>query len=590
MADAEDKEKAEKLAAAKKRFEQLKKQQKKGKKGAKSKEEKSEDAAAKEEKEEAAAPAEPTEASEAPEATPETTADIVASPTEEEPPTSTSPSPSSQRPGHARKESQSAQSRQRSESFRQASISSPAQLKSPGLPSISAEDEVQDIYRKQHARIEELEKDNKALKGAELEHMTKLQKADEEIEKLRESNAEIAEFKSRAAVADEKTKEVEKLNAEVTSLQRQCTQAQQAANEKRRKSNASPSREVQEQLSQKTSTIESLELELSNLRNQYHISQSTNEASQVTITELEQRVQSAEAASEAAKQEVETLKDSLSKTAEESKDKTPDEDPAALQQRIAVLESDLRTAQNSATEAAQRATSLEQKIDALTKLHKDATATSSSQEKELSELKSNITSLQTKKSPKPDDAEESLSDLEDEEREKMVNRIRELEAENFDLKRGIWRETRQALQPGLEDDGGATSPGYEDIDLNGSNPYASVTAAAARAGMPGRQGSSFQDVLQSGISAFTGKDRRMSVTGEKSSGRSRGQSLGLLSEDGFDEDAFREAQEEEGKRRIERIKEVKRGLDQWRGWRVDLVDMRQGGLGGNAWTGPVFDV
>lgn len=367
------------------------------------------------------------------------------------------------------------------------------------------------------------------------------------------------------------------------------TQAQQAATEKRRKSNASPSREIQEQLLQKTSTIESLELELSNLRNQYQISQSTNEANEATVKELEERAKTAEAATEAAKQETETLKASLQEAAEQTKDKSSDEDPAALQQRITLLESDLRTAQTNATEAAQRATSLEQKIETLTKLHKDATATTSTREKEISDLKTRISDLQTKKSPKPDDADESLSDLEDEEREKLVTRVRELEAENFELRRGVWREKRQALQPGLEDhDGGATSPGYEDIDLNGGgNPYA---PAAVRSGMGSRQGSSFQDVLQSGISAFTGRDRRMSSSAERPHGRGRGQSLGLLSEDGFDEDAFREAQEEEGKRRIERIREVKRGLDQWRGWRVDLVDMRQGGLGGNAWTGPVFDV
>lgn len=377
-------------------------------------------------------------------------------------------------------------------------------------------------------------------------------------------------------------------NEEVTSLQRQLAQAQAANEKSRRKSNASPSREISEQLSQKTSTIESLELELSNLRNQYHISQSTNDANKATITELEQRAKTAEESAETAKQEVETLKESLSKSAVEAKDKSEDEDPAALQQRIALLESDLRTAQSSAEEAATRATSLEQKIEALTKLHKDVTTSATARETELASLKTRLDDLQTKRSPKPDEADESLSDLEDEEREKLHVRIRELEAENFDLRRGVWREKRQALQPGLEDEAsGATSP-YEDIDLNGPNPH----SAAQRAAMH-RQGSSFQDVLQSGISAFTGRDRRRSIDHngvEKPSGRNRGQSLGLLSEDGFDEEAFAMAQEEEGKRRIERVKEVKRGLDSWRGWKVDLVDIRQGGLGGNAWTGPVFDV
>lgn len=378
-------------------------------------------------------------------------------------------------------------------------------------------------------------------------------------------------------------------NEEVTSLQRQLAQAQAANDKSRRKSNASPSREISERLAQQTSTIESLELELSNLKNQYHISQSTNDANKATITELEQRAKTAEESAETAKQETETLKESLSTSAEETKDKSVGEDAAVLQQRISLLESDLRTAQTAASESAARATSLEQKIDALTKLHKDVTTTASTREKELATLKTRLSDLQTKKSPKPDDAEESLSDLEDEERDKLHTRIRELEAENFDLRRGVWREKRQALQPGLEDEvSGATSPAYEDIDLNAPSTYTSAQRAALN-----RQGSSFQDVLQSGISAFTGRDRRRSVDHngvEKTGGRNRGQSLGLLSEDGFDEDAFRMAQEEEGKRRIERVKEVKRGLHSWRGWKVDLVDIRQGGLGGNAWTGPVFDV
>ena len=55
--------------------------------------------------------------------------------------------------------------------------------------------------------------------------------------------------------------------------------------------------------------------------------------------------------------------------------------------------------------------------------------------------------------------------------------------------------------------------------------------------------------------------------------------MGLMSEDGFDEEAFRLAQEQEQKNRIERIKEVKRGLEQWRGWRIDIADLRQKGAG-----------
>lgn len=70
---------------------------------------------------------------------------------------------------------------------------------------------MQDIYRKQHTRIEELEKENKSLKDSQAEHEIRLQKNEEELEQLREKTAGVAELKAKAANADEKTKEVEKL-------------------------------------------------------------------------------------------------------------------------------------------------------------------------------------------------------------------------------------------------------------------------------------------------------------------------------------------------------------------------------------------
>jgi chromosome segregation ATPase len=97
--------------------------------------------------------------------------------------------------------------------------------------------------------------------------------------------------------------------SELTSVQRQLSQAQQQVADKRRKSNASPSRDIQAQLASKTSTIESLELELSNLRNQYNMSQTSVSAHEATIKELEQRVLTAEQAAETAQKEIDTLRD-----------------------------------------------------------------------------------------------------------------------------------------------------------------------------------------------------------------------------------------------------------------------------------------
>ncbi|KAH9842087.1 Sphingoid long chain base kinase 5, partial [Teratosphaeria destructans] len=79
--------------------------------------------------------------------------------------------------------------------------------------------------------------------------------------------------------------------------------------------------------------------------------------------------------------------------------------------------------------------------------------------------------------------------------------------------------------------------------------------------------------------------------------RERAESLGLLDDDDegdFDAEAWRLAQEEDARRRVERVKEVKRGLEQWKGWRVDLVPLRNaddaGGLRGRTDVGPVFEV
>lgn len=144
------------------------------------------------------------------------------------------------------------------------------------------------------------------------------------------------------------------------------------------------------------------------------------------------------------------------------------------------------------------------------------------------------------------------------------------------------------MQPNIEDqEGTAADPystarnnssgggGFDDVDLSGHH------GGSSRQQLPNRtQHSSFQDVIQSGISAFTGSQNpthRRSDAASKA--RPRQESLASLDEFEIDEDAFRQAQEEEGKRRLERVREVKRGLVNYKGWRADIVDVRVG-MGG----------
>lgn len=458
------------------------------------------------------------------------------------------------------------QSKQRSESFRQGT-SGPL---SPGL-------EVQELYKKQASRIEELELENKSLKEQRQGDDARLAKVEDELERLREGSSDMAELRSKA-------KEADRLASELAAVQRQLAQAQQAAKSgQRRISGTSP--DMTEQLASKTSTIESLELELSNLRHQFNTIQNTVDERDSLIKDVEEKINAAESATESYKQELDQLKVSMAFQSEDTR--AAQEDPEALTKRITVLESDLRTANSTLDAAQKRASSLEQKIETLTKLHRDTVTANMAKDKELAELRN-----QTRRHNRPShvrDASEFELGEDETEVGALHARIRALEAENFDLRRGVWREKREALQPGLDDyGGGGHVPEYEDVDLNGPyNPH-------GRNGAP-RQSSTFQDVINSGISAFMGQSRdphHAKGQAMSPSVHARKQSLGFLSDDGgLDEEAFRLAQEEEAKRRIERVKEVKRGLEGWKGWRVDIMEQRGSGATGTKMEfGPVFEV
>ena len=124
----------------------------------------------------------------------------------------------SSKPPHTRQPSLSLQSRLRSSSFRHGSISqAPLSPTTNGgkpltLPALSPEgDAVTEIYRKQAFRIDELERENKRLAKESKEAEARWRKAEEELEELRESNSEIMELRSRAAISDARSEEINKL-------------------------------------------------------------------------------------------------------------------------------------------------------------------------------------------------------------------------------------------------------------------------------------------------------------------------------------------------------------------------------------------
>jgi hypothetical protein len=435
-------------------------------------------------------------------------------------------------------------------------------FKSPGA-------EVQELYRKQASRIEELEKENKTLKQQEEDSKSRSAKLEEEVESLRGDSSETVKLRSKA-------KEADRLTEELATTQRQVAQLQAAAKAPARKASGTDSA-LAGQLASKTTTIEQLELEISKLRNSTTELENKLSERDATIAEHEERARETEAATTAAKRELDNLKVSIAFPSDETK--AANEDPEALTKRITVLESDLRTAQSDLEAAASRASSLERKIEALNNLLRDATTSSQAKDRELGDLRT-----QLKRNDKPSHVRDASDfELGDEETEAgaLQARIRALEAENFELRRGVWRDQRAALQPGMYDDG--DEHGYEDVDLNGPGQGGGGIGGFAA----GQRHSTLQDVITSGINAFTGRPRDAARPGQT---HERKPSLGLLSDDGFDEDAFRLAQEEDAKRRVERVKEVKRGLEQWRGWRMDIADLRRNGIGGNREVGPVFEI
>lgn len=117
---------------------------------------------------------------------------------------------------HKRQPSLSVQSKLRSSSFRRSSVSqvslSPNGTKSPELPVLSPDsDSVNSIYRKQAARLDELEKENRRLAKDAQEAEKRWRHTEEELEELREASGEVAELKSRAQKADAQIEEFNKL-------------------------------------------------------------------------------------------------------------------------------------------------------------------------------------------------------------------------------------------------------------------------------------------------------------------------------------------------------------------------------------------
>jgi myosin heavy subunit len=317
-----------------------------------------------------------------------------------------------------------------------------------------------------------------------------------------------------------------------------------------------------------------MELEISRLRAQAERQATAGGTGREQIVALEEKLARSEQAAMKAQRELADLKRNLERTTERAVKEGSARTSAETKLRS--LERDIEQITTEKTELEKKAEALEKKVAALGTLHKENDSRSQAlrkdkerAEKEAQEAQSKIEKLQAEnlRLRKKDAAEgggddDGVDELEDEERQRMEKKIRDLESEVYDLRRGIWHQRRRELEPGAEGD-------FTNIDLgNNGLPSPNSTRKASNKG--------FSDYLTSGINALTG-------VGPEEHDE-------LLEDDDmeFDEDAFKRAQQEDAKRRLERIKELKRGLKNWEGWRLDLVDGRRGGGGYGA--GEIFEI
>ena len=378
---------------------------------------------------------------------------------------------------------------------------------------------------------------------------------------------------------------------ENNSLQRQVAQLQSQSSKPSRHSSslnqtqAPSSLEIEAQIESKNSVIESMEMEISNLRSKLDKAALLSAGHSDQIAALETKLDRAERAAGAAQRELLDVKKSLARANEKAVKEGSERSSAET--KIRSLEREVEQSRSDAEDATKRVEVLEKKLAALTILHKDSDSRRQAEvkvqdrvEKEVTEMRKRLATLEDENLRLREERErfrkreangaddDGVDELEDEERRRLEDHVRKLESEVTSLRLGAWKDMQRNTGHGGDD--GPVSPNskFDEVDLTGG-----PTLLQRQSLMAGR-GQGLSNVISSGFNALTG------------GGRQESQDLLNNSNDGFDEDAFRLAQEEEARERIERVKEIKRGLKDWDGWRMDIVDCRVGGGG----AGEIFDV
>jgi hypothetical protein len=541
------------------------------------------------------------------------------------------------RGAHAHKPSLSLslQSKIRSTSFRRTSTAGPL---SPGsasneLPPLTPDgDTMPDIYRKQALRLEELDRENKRLEREVRDGEARWRKSEEELEELREASgeSEVLRVQEMKRKVEEREREIDSLRGEIKALTRQQSVQRSGPHPhpatkstSRRESTgidilggASPD-SLRRELESKESTIADMELEISRLRGRLSSQTAGCEAHGDQIEALKASLALVQGQLRSREAELADLRKAMQRASEKSVlDGT---ERMSKDTKIRTLEREMAEAVGKREEVVKKAEMLEKKVEAMNKLHRETEGRNASrlaaleaQGREAGILKARLAKVENenlklreererrkKRETAGDGGDEGLDELEDEARVRLEKKIRELEGENFDLRRGVWRERRKDLQPTVAEvdaDGAEiqTSEGFDEVDLSGHGP-GSRRRSFVTSHEPQQQQkhSSFSTVLNSGLAAF----RAATVSPTHQQQHSRPRRNSLLQEfdddfgdgDGFDEEEFARAQrEEEARKMVEHVREVKRKLKDWQGWRLDLVDVRRGG--GGVGVGEIFEV
>jgi hypothetical protein len=403
--------------------------------------------------------------------------------------------------------------------------------------------------------------------------------------------------------------EIIKLRAEISMLNRERAQRRQSVSDRRGSgvNDETEGMKLKHELDGKDSTIAEMELEISKLRSQVNTQTQGCDKHGEQISALQDSLSRTEVKLRAAENELADTKKALTHASEKAVSEGTQK--SSKDTKIRTLEKDMAEALAVRDEVVKKAESLEKKMEAMNKLHREAEARNASKlsiaeagSREAAVLKARLASIENENSRLKEErdrrkkrsldrtgGEDEVDDLENEEREKLEKRIRDLEGEVFDLRRGVWRDKRKDLQQ--DDDVLPPRPSqdedFDEVDLSGPG---SRRRSIGNALIGQQKHSGFSQVLNSGLAAFraatTSPDSQ-----QKQQTRPRNDSLlEEFDDDEFDEVAFAQAQrEEEARKMVEHVREVKRKLKEWEGWRLDLVDLRRAG-GVEPGFGEIFEV